>query len=192
MTKLKNKIIEILIFFTIFLLLFYSSDPVIYDDSSRYLEGGLKGPPLYSIIVLTLKSIFKTLNSIIIFQTIFLGFSIAFFTKTVSEHFNLNILKKSIIAIFLFLPILKFYNNLLTEPICNAFSLLFVSFIFKLIYKLNIQNLFWSGIFVVLLLLTRNQFMFLYPVILLTYFGIFIIHNSTKTIILILAFYLSC
>ena len=90
MTKLKNNIIEILIFFTIFLLLFYSSDPVIYDDSSRYLEGGLKGPPLYSIIVLTLKSIFKTLNSIIIFQTIFLGFSIAFFTKTVSEHFNLN------------------------------------------------------------------------------------------------------
>ena len=191
MTKLKNYIIEILIFFTIFLLLFYSSDPVIYDDSSRYLEGSLKGPPLYSIIVLALKSIFKTLNSIIIFQTIFLGFSIAFFTKTVSEHFSLNIVKKSIIAIFLFLPILKFYNNLLTEPICNSFSLLFVSFIFKLIYKLNIQNLFWSGILVVLLLLTRNQFMFLYPVILLTYFGIFIIHNSKKTIILLTISFLS-
>ncbi len=185
MTKIKRNIVELLIFFVILLLLLYSSDPVIYDDSSRYLQGGLKGPPLYSIIVLTLQSLFKTLNSIVIFQTIFLGFSIAFFTKTVSEHFNLNIFKKSIVAIFLFLPILKFYNNLLTEPICNAFSLLFVSFIFKLIYKLNIQNLLWSGIFTILLLLTRNQFMFLYPVIFLTYIGIFIIHNSKKNIILL-------
>ena len=62
--------------------------------------------------------------------------------------------------------------------------------LFALFYKfyrenhiqLSIKNIIWAVFFIVLLLLTRNQFMFLYPVILLIYFGIFIIYKSKKNI----------
>ena len=75
----------------VLLLLFYSSDPIFYNDSLRYLEGSLKDPPLYSNIIAILKSMFVTFNSIIIFQTFFIGFGIIFFTKTISKYLRLNL-----------------------------------------------------------------------------------------------------
>ena len=87
---------------------------------------------------------------------------------------------KFIVALFLFLPFIQFYNNLLTEPIGYAFSLLFFSFVVKLIYAFNISNLIWCSTFMIALLLTRNQFIFLYPVITILYLGIFIINRPKK------------
>jgi hypothetical protein len=124
-------------------------------------------------------------------QTFFVGFGIIYFSRTVEIHFNLNVMIKSIVALFLFLPVLKFYNSLITEPISYAFSLLFVSFAIKLIYNLNIKNIVWISIFVILLLLSRNQFIFLYPVILLLYLGILIIGSSKKTFVWLLISLLS-
>jgi len=49
--KIKNNIVEIFILATTSILLIYSSDPVMYNDSSRYLEGSLKDPPLYSVVI---------------------------------------------------------------------------------------------------------------------------------------------
>ena len=189
--KIENYITEIFISTLVLVLLFYSSNPVLYPDSQRYLHGSLNHPPLYFIIILTMQSIFKTLNSVIIFQTFFVGFGIIFFTKTISKYFNLNIVKKIIVALFLFLPIIEFYNNLLTEPFSYAFSLLFVSFVVRLIYNFNIQNIVWSTIFIVALLLTRNQFIFLYPVILLLYLSILFADRSKKKLILLTVSFIS-
>jgi hypothetical protein len=182
---IKNNTIEILIIILISGLLFYSSDPVLYSDSARYLEGSLSDPPLYSKIIEVMLLTFRTLNSVIILQTIFIGFGIVYFTKTISKYFDQNILAKGIVAISLFLPALKFYNNLLTEALSYAFSLLFVSFVVKLIYKFSIRNLVWTSIFVVSLLLMRNQFIFLYPLILILYLGILSISGSKKKLILL-------
>ena len=41
------------------------------------------------------------------------------------------------ISLFLFLPTLQFYNNILTESLSYAFSLFCVSFVFKLIFNYN-------------------------------------------------------
>ena len=49
--KFKNNIIEILIIVGMLLLLFYSSDPIIYSDSGRYIDGGQLDPPMYSKII---------------------------------------------------------------------------------------------------------------------------------------------
>jgi hypothetical protein len=182
---IKNNALEIFIVFFGLLLLFYSSNPVIHSDSSRYLAGSLKDPPLYSTIIIIMKFLFKSLNSIIIFQTLFVSFSIVFFSRVMTLNFNLNIPTKAFISVFLFLPFIQFYNHLLTEPISYAFSLFLVSFAVKLVYKFNNINLFWFTFFVIALLLTRNQFIFLYPVILLLYLGILIIYNSKKTLILL-------
>lgn len=189
--KIRNYITEILIIFGVSLILFYSSDPMIYPDTNRYLNGNLHDPPLYSTIIGLMVSIFGTLNSVIILQTLFIGYSITYFVKTVSIQFNLELIIKFLVTLFLFIPIIKFYRHLLTEPFSYAFSLLFVSFVIKLIFNFNYQNIIWSSIFVVLLLLTRNQFLFLYPVILLLYLGIFFIQKSKKKISWLIISFLS-
>jgi len=191
MIRIKDNIIEILVTVGVVLILLYSSSPDIYPDSERFLGGNLHDPPLYSTIIYVMQLIFESLNSVIILQTLFVGFGIIYFTRTVAIHFNLDIIIKSIVALFLFIPILQFYNNLITEPISYAFSLLFVSFVIKLIYNFNIQNIVWSTIFIIVLLLTRNQFLFLYPVVLLLYLGILILYSSKKTFTWLLISFLS-
>ena len=189
--KIKNNIIDISILIGALIILFYSSDPIIYPDSHRYLNGNLHDPPLYSSIISMMLSIFGTLNSVIVLQTLFISFSIIFFVKTLTTQFNLDLTIRALVSLFLFAPIIQFNRHLLTEPISYAFSLLFVSFTFKLIYNLNYKNLIWSTIFIIALLLTRNQFLFLYPVILLLYLGILILHHSKKTFSLLAISFLS-
>ena len=192
MIKIKNYTIEILISILAIVLLFYSSNPVFYSDSVKYLENeSFDVPPLYPSIIMIMQSIFATLNSVVMLQTFFMTFGIVFFTKTASKYFNLDIPTKILVALFLFLPIIKFYNHILTEPFGYAFSLLFVSFVVRLIYNFNIPNLVWITIFVVVLLLTRNQFIFLYPVTLLLYLGMSISHSSKKTFALLIISFLS-
>ena len=181
--KSENYLIEILISIIFILLLFYSSDPIFYDDSYRYLKSSLKDPPLYSMIINLMEKIFNSLNSVIILQAISLAFGIIFFTRTVGNIFKLDLTIKLLISIFLFLPTIKFYNNLLTEPFSNAFSLLFVSYLIRLIYDFKIQNLLWCATFVIALLLIRTQFVILYPVIFVTFLGIFYIKKSKKKFI---------
>ena len=106
-------------------LLLYSSDPVFHIDSERYIKQSLMDPPIYSTVIIVMEYIFGTLNSVVIFQTLFIFFGIVFFTRNVTKYFNLNLQVKIIIYFFLFLPILQFYRNLLTEPLGYAFSLYF-------------------------------------------------------------------
>ena len=189
--KIKNYSTEVLISIMVLLLLFYSSDPVFYSDSSRYLKGSLNDPPLYSVIIAALQSMFVTLNCLVILQTFLIGLAIIFFTKTISNYFDLNVIIKTIVALFLFFPIIKFYNNILTEPLSYAFSLWFVSFVIRLIFNFNILNLAWNSFFIVVLLLMRNQFIFLYPVILFLYLGIFFVYRSKKKLILLTISFIS-
>jgi hypothetical protein len=179
--KIKNNIMEIMLLIGVLALLFHSNDPIMHNDSPRYINGSLIDPPIFYTVITIMLSLFGTLKSVIVLQTLFVGFSIAYFTKTMSDIFNLDNLIKILISLFLFLPIIKFYDSILTETLGYAFSLLFVSFVVKLICNFNSQNLFWSTVFVVALLLLRKQFVFLYPLILILYLGIFILNKSKKT-----------
>ena len=127
--KFKNNVIEILIIVGVLLLLFYSSDPIIYSDSGRYILGSLLDPPMYSKIIKVMLLIFGTLNSVVVFQTLLIGFGVIYFTRTVAIHFDLNVVTKFFISLFLFLPTLQFNSNILTESLGYAFSLFFVSFV---------------------------------------------------------------
>ena len=74
--RIKNYLTEILISTCTILILFHSSDPVIYSDSSRYLNESLLDPPLYSTLISLILFIFGSLNYVVIFQTISIGLSI--------------------------------------------------------------------------------------------------------------------
>lgn len=188
---IKKNLIEILVALATTILLLYSSEAIIYPDSIRYISQNVIDPPLYSTIIKIMKSLFHTLNSVVIFQTILIGIGIIHFVKTLSNHFSLNILLKIIILVSLFLPILKFYRFILTEPIGYALSLLFVSFTIKLIYNFSIKYLILNTIIIVALLLTRHQFIIIYLVVLILYTGIAIICKSKKTFTFLLASFLS-
>ena len=153
MPNIKNNLIEILILLGVFILLFYSSNPIEYPDSQRYLSKSLNDPPLYSSAITIMQIIFGSLNSIVVLQTLSIGFGIIYFVRTVSSQFDLDIVTKFFISLFLFLPVLQFYRYLLTEPISYAFSLFFVSFVIKLIYNFNYKNLIWISIFTTVMFL---------------------------------------
>ena len=189
--KFKNYIMEILILSGVILLLFYSSDPILYPDSPRYINGSLLDPPLYSTLIKVMLLIIGTLNSVVVLQVLCIGLSVIYFTKTIAIHFNLNTITKIVISLFLFIPSLQFYNVMLTEPFSYAFSLFFVSLVLKLIFNFNIQNLIWCSVFVTLLLLTRSQFIFLYPLILLLFLGILSLFKSKKTLVWLSVSFLS-
>ena len=178
--KIKNYFSEVIILTGLLILLIYSIEPIIHTDSNRYIDGSLIDPPIFHFLITIMLSLFGSLKSIVVLQTLLVGFAIVYFTRTFSDIFNLNILNKTIISLFLFLPIIKFYNNILTEATGYALSLFFVSFISKLIFNFSIKNLCWSTFFVIMLLLLRKQFVFLYPLVLLLYSGIFILNKSKK------------
>lgn len=191
MKRIKNNLSEIMTAVGVLLILLYSSDPIMKGDAFRYLNGNLIDPPMYSLIISIMQSLFDTLNSVIVFQTFLIGFGIIYFTRSMSKIFNINYIIKIIVSFFLFIPVLQFYKYLLTEPISYAFSLLLVGSVINLIYNFNFQNLFWSTGFVIVLLLTRNQFIILYPVIFLLYLSIFISYKSKKTLIFLVISFLS-
>ncbi len=189
--NVKKYNIEIFILTSITFLLFYSSEPIMYSDSVRYVDGDIRNPPLYSYLITVMDFTFGSLNSIIILQTLLIALSIVHFLKTVTACFDLDFLSRIIISLFLLIPSFDFYNHLLTEPLGYAFSLLLVSFVIKLIYEFNRQNLAWITVLVILLLLLRNQFIFLYPVILFLYIGVFVICSSKKKLTMLIVSFLS-
>ena len=112
--KIKNNIIEILILAGIFTILFYSSDPIEFPDSQRYLSRNLIDPPLYSSVIALMQFIFGTLNSVIVLQTLLVGFSIIYFARTVTIQFSLDLFTKTLILLFLFLPVIP--NSKIEPP----------------------------------------------------------------------------
>ena len=185
MTRIKNIIPEIFISSSTLGIILYSNDPIIYKDSLRYIGNSLFDPPIYSTLIFIMQSIFGSLNSVIVFQSLLLGMGIFYFNKTIATQFNLDVLSKIITLTILFIPILKFYRILLPESLGYAFTLLFISFVIKLIYNFNYQNLIYTSLFGLTLLLLRHQFFFIYPVIIFTFMGIFILNKSKKTLILL-------
>ncbi|MDA8791541.1 hypothetical protein N9M93_04265, partial [Candidatus Pelagibacter bacterium] len=84
MSKVKNHINEIFVLILVLALLLNNSQPEIYPDSQRYLNGSLHDPPLYSSIIFALQFIFQTLNAVTIFQTLFIGFGVIYFSRVVT------------------------------------------------------------------------------------------------------------
>lgn len=183
-----KKILKKLIFFNgVFFLIFDSLNPQIYSDSSRYLTGSLLDPPMYSTIIFTMNSLFGSLKSVIFLQALLIGFAITYFVKTISKIINLTYLEKFFVSLIIFLPAIEFYNDLLTEGISYSFSLFFVSFVIRLIYRFNYKNVLLTVVASCALLLTRNQFLFIYPLIFFIFLGVFILQKKIKTLKILLS-----
>ena len=139
--KIKKYNIEIYVLISVISLLLYSSDPVIYSDSIRYLNASLKDPPLYSSIIILMKIIFGSIESIIVIQTLLIALGIIHLLKTFTLYLSIDFITRVITSTFLLLPTITFYNHLLTEPFGYAFSLFLVSYGSRLIHNFNSHNI---------------------------------------------------
>ena len=182
MFKFKNVWLRISVITAIFVLLFSSSEPIIYGDSSRYLEPSLRGSILYSLMIDSLTLLFRSLTAVVVLQALLIGFAIIYFIETISDCFDFNNVTKIIIILILFLPIPSFYRNILTEAMTYAITIFLVSSMINLIYNFELRSLVKVSIFTLLLLISKKQFLFLIPVVFVTYFGIFLM-NKTKSVL---------
>lgn len=180
MTKVKKYYIELILFLLTILLLSHSIEPVIQGDSRRYLSYNLVDPPLIPLFIKLTLYLFGSLEAVVILQTIAIYFGVIKFTKTLSKYFDVKILTKIFIALFLFLPIFNFYRHILSESLSYAFFLFFASYIIKLIFNFKIKNILWVTSFAVALLLLRSQFVFLYLIIFKIYLFIFLLNKKKK------------
>ena len=102
--KFKINIIDATITIGVLLILFYSSDPIIYPDTVRYLYGNLHDPPFYFTIINLMQLIFGSLNSVVVLQTLSIGFGIIYLIRTLSIQFNLDL------SLMVYLQIIGYLN----------------------------------------------------------------------------------
>lgn len=190
MINIKRHSIDLILLMITIVLLIYSTEPVIQGDSKRYLSYHLSDPPLIPWFVKITLYLFGSLKAIVILQTLAIYFGVVKFTKTISKYFDIKILTKLFIALFLFIPIINFYRHILSESLSYAFFLFFASYIIKLIFNFKIKNVICVTLFAVILLNLRSQFIFIYLIIFIIYLSIFII-NKKKTFSFLLISFIS-
>ena len=150
------------LFISNIVIAFYSSDPV-FRISARYIKQSFMDPQSILRFIIVMEYIFGTLNSVVIFQTLFIF--LGSFFRNVTKYFNLSLQIKIIIYFFYFYP---FYNFI--EFINRTFGLhfhFFIAFIIKLIFNFKYKNLIGCTLFSAVYFLLRNQFIFIYPLLIL-------------------------
>jgi hypothetical protein len=188
MINIKRHSIDFILLLITVLLLINSTDPVIQGDSRRYLGYNLSDPPIVPWFVKITLYLFGSLKAVVILQTLAIYFGVVKFTKTISKYFDIKILTKLFIALFLFIPIINFYRHILSESLSYAFYLFFASYIIKLIFNFKIKNVVCITLFAVALLNLRSQFIFIYVIIFIIYLSIFIINKKNTFSFLLISF----
>jgi len=171
--------------------------PIITPDTGSYLVYHAIRSPLYPLF-LKLNSIFEpyTYNIIVVIQIFFGFYSSWHLSKVIQKFFNLESWFTFIVFFIFLFPYFgqcKIGNTLLTEALCYPLFLLFVSFLLKGLLEKNTKYLITSFIITMFLILTRRQFLFIYPVIslILVYYALFERKNF-KIKLLTFLFILSC
>jgi len=161
--------IIIISFFVVFVV--FNNNLLIHNDSASYLGFGFQRPPLYCLYVNFFKSVLS-LDWLMLGINIFSGIFIAFIlVKQISDFFNLNIIYKFIMFCILMYPYVSTFlfvaNYMIAESIAYPLFLLFLFYIIRTIESDFKKSEFINTLIVfVLLILTRGQFVIIYPSVL--------------------------
>lgn len=133
---------------------------------------GINRSPVYPIFLNFLKSIFVNNFDIwvILFQILLIIFSIDYLVKKIKNFLLLNPFLLILLIIVLISPCiysLNIANRFLSEAIAYPLYLLIVSHFLSAYIKDNTKHLLYAFPILFILILTRNQFIFLIPIALL-------------------------
>lgn len=165
----------------IFSLILIFLGPEIYPDSQGYLEFSELRAPLYCWFTYLLT--WGSFWPIIIAQLVMAFFSIRCLIKTLRQYFAISLILDVIICGVLYVPYLwnsHIGNAILTEGLCYPLFIYFVAFLLKGVFENQVSYLAAAAGFTALLVLTRHQFLFLYPFVVI--FPLYLLKNNVLRI----------
>lgn len=184
--------------FVLFCFLCYKG-PILEPDSGGYIQNATIRSPLYPILLSAYTKIFGADNygCLAILQILF-GFWASFYTASTLTRLPQISVPKSIsylVTLVLLFPYwgpCSFGNIILTEALCYPLFLLMFSLLLQALLYKNTRFFIYSMIITGLLVLTRGQFLFIYPAIgiLLGYIFLFE-RKSFKSFTLLFCFILT-
>lgn len=182
-----------------FILLFIAlwlQGPWLQTDSQSYLTKSPIRSALYPLLLQLNTWLFPGQWGGLVFVQLALGFYSAYFTASkLKKLFALNHWLSSLLMILFLIPYygpLKFGNSILSEALCYPIFLFAFSYLLEGLFQRKTKSLLYFLGLTSLLILTRRQFLFLYPVFtcVLIYLGV--VHRKQfKLSLLTIAFALS-
>lgn len=169
----KSNFLILLIYF--FLFLFFLSKPaIISPDTYSYYHVDISRFPGYIVFLRAFHSVFGDFydSFIVAFQILF-GFLASFIIfKNCIKLFQLNHYLQIVLFIILLVPYfhpLSIGNNVASEGLAYPLYLLFISFSLDFLFKNQQKKLYYLSFTLLLLSLTRGQFIFTSLIVLLVY-----------------------
>jgi len=191
--RLSDKVFKYLNILTgLFVLIFLLVKGMhIGEDTSGYLETDPIRSAGYSSVILFFQFIFEIHYLYVIFlvQLAFVLFSIYYFLNFIKDRFQLTNFTVFLISFIYFYYYLKFAGNISTEPLSYAFFLLFVKFFLEALFDSNKKSLFISYGLLIILVLIRGQFYFLYPVVIVVLLFLFFKNRDWKFLLKNLSYF---
>jgi hypothetical protein len=155
----------------VFLFLWLAVGVRFDGDSGSYIDGTLLRSPLYPLIIDIFSFIDSSLNVLILFQLLLGLAAIHVFLRTMRQIFDFSFITSTVVLVFISLPYyfitvrLRFFigNLIMTEAICYPLFLLAAAAIFHALIQKKLRFYLYFILITTFLILTRRQFLFLYP-----------------------------
>ena len=146
---------------------------VIFKDSYGYMEGSLIRLPVYPLFLKGLRFVFgdSFQFAAVFIQMLFVFAAIYFFIRTLKKHVQLPSYWILILTLILLAPCLydkNIANSILSEAASYGLFLFTVSYLIEGLCSRTNAAFYKAGAILLVLLLTRGQFIFLVPVALLS------------------------
>ena len=140
-----------------------------FPDSEGYLTMSIIRSPIYPIFLYVLKVIFNNLFEVatIFFQILFNIFSIHYLVRNLKKNIKINSIWYLLLTVILLFPCvynLNISNRFLSESISYSLYLIVISNFITAFLKEQNRYILYSVPLLIILILTRSQFLFLVPI----------------------------
>lgn len=148
------------------LSVFFYGNPIHFPDSDTYIADSIIRSPLYTWFLKAWQLVDAPLGFVHVPQLFFGGLGICYLLHTLRHFFGLHPIRDLLTAALLLIPYVvmnHFGNAVLSEALAYPIFLLCVSFFIRTVKTCTFRNALILGIFTSLLILTRKQFVFMWP-----------------------------
>jgi len=163
--KLILKVAALIAFFFLFAL-----GPKEYPDTAEYINGGLVLPTLYPIVIDVFRIVFKGYYGygMMAFQLVFGGWAVYFISRFIARLYSLPpcalLILVALIASPYFGITIQTGNALLTEGLAYPLFLFATVYLLDGVTSLSFRSIIVFILLSALLVLTRKQFAFMFPI----------------------------
>jgi len=165
-----------------FLSLWFWKGAVLLRDSGGFIDGRIIRSPLYPLIINIFSFLDDSLKLLVLFQLLLGLFAVHHLLITLKKIFNFGYITSVILFLFLTLPYyfitlnqkLLIGNSVMSGAVCYPLFLLAIWAVFRAIIHKQMRYYIYFILISTLLVLTRRQFLFLYPFFIILWLSLFL------------------